>query len=436
MDGGTTIYALATGLGTVAMVRVSGPGAQRALACLTPQASLPPPRMAALRQLENPGEPDRVLDRALVLVFEAPASYTGEDVVELHLHGGAAVVESVLRALGTVEGLVPAAPGEFTRRAVLNGRMDLTAAEGVLDLINAQTAAQHRQALAQSAGALGALLATFEAQVRRALAAAEAGLDFPDEMDHEMASDDLGAIRDVLKAGRGLLARAAAHRRVREGLRVCIAGPPNAGKSTLLNAWVGSEAAIVHERSGTTRDVIEVQREVAGFWVTFVDTAGLHEASDPVEAEGIRRARAQLESADVRVWVTAADAVEAPPEAFDVVVVNKLDVAPAPEGLTGALKGACGISLHDGRGLEALEAVLVERLRVLAEVGEGPALTRERQYRAVSDCVAHLERALGVSWELRAEELRLALGALDRLTGRTDVESLLDEVFAEFCIGK
>ncbi len=434
MTAADTIFARATGAGraAVAVLRVSGPAAAAALTSL---AGTPPaPRRASLRRLHDAaGEP---LDQALVLWFPGPASYTGEDSAELHLHGGPAVLAAVAEAL-VAAGARPAEPGEFTRRAFLNGRLDLTEAEGVADLIEAETEAQRRQALRQASGALSRLVAGWSARLARLLARQEAFIEFED--------DDLPAGLDdaVATEAAALGAEMAAHlaeaprgERLRDGLMVAIIGAPNAGKSSLLNALVGREAAIVSARAGTTRDVVEARLTLAGVPVTLADTAGLRDATDEIEAEGVRRARRRAEEADLVLAIFAADQ---PPDAVTlaampagaVVVVNKADLAPA--GLPGAL----AVSALTGQGLEALRARLEAEAAALAGLGEQASLTRPRHVAAVRDALRWLAELSGAPVpELRAEALRAALRALGRLTGQVGVEAVLDLVFSEFCIGK
>jgi tRNA modification GTPase len=333
----TTIYALASGAGraAVAVLRLSGPEAGPVLARLA--GGLPPPRRASLRRLRHEGE---VLDQALVLWFPAPASYTGEDSAELHLHGGPAVVAAVSDAI-VQGGARPAEPGEFTRRAFLNGRLDLTAAEGIADLIAAETEAQRRQALHQAEGGLARQLAGWSAALLRLLARQEAFIEFeeedlPDNLDAEVA-EAAGLLRAEMAA---LLDEGRRGERLREGLSITILGAPNAGKSSLLNALVGREAAIVSARAGTTRDVVEARLVVAGVPVTLADTAGLREADDEIEAEGIRRALARAEQAELRLLLFAGDA---PPDAAtlalagpdSIVIQTKADLG--GEALVGAV---------------------------------------------------------------------------------------------------
>ncbi len=434
MSAGDTIFARATGAGraAVAVLRVSGPRAGEVLRALA--GGPPAPRVASLRRLRNAG--GEALDQALVLWFPGPASYTGEDSAELHLHGGPAVVAAVAEAL-VAAGARPAEAGEFTRRAFLNGRLDLTEAEGIADLIEAETEAQRRQALRQAGGALSRLVAGWSARLARLLARQEAFIEFEDE-DLPAGLDDAVATKAAaLRAEMAAhLAEAPRGERLRDGLMVAIIGAPNAGKSSLLNALVGREAAIVSARAGTTRDVVEARLTLAGVPVTLADTAGLREAVDEIEAEGVRRARRRAEEADLVLAVFAADQAPdaetlAAMPADALVVVNKADLA------TPSLAGALAISALTGEGLDTLRTRLEAAAAALAGLGEQATLTRPRHVAAVRDALGWLdELAAAPVPELRAEALRAALRALGRLTGQVGVEAILDLVFSEFCIGK
>ncbi|MCG5241932.1 tRNA uridine-5-carboxymethylaminomethyl(34) synthesis GTPase MnmE [Azospirillum doebereinerae] len=440
-----TIFALATAPGRsgVAVVRVSGPGAGSALTALSGRP-LPEPRRASLATLRDPATGD-ALDDALVLRFTAPASFTGEDVVELHLHGGRAVVTGVIEALAALPGLRLAEPGEFTRRAFENGKLDLTEAEAVADLIDAETTAQRRQALRQMDGALGRLYDGWRDRLTRALAHIEADIDFADE---DLPGGVADAVRPVVER---LIAEIAAHlddggrgERLREGLHIAIVGAPNAGKSSLLNALARRDAAIVSARAGTTRDVIEVHLDLGGYPVVLADTAGLREAAaDEVEEEGIRRARDRAARADVKVAVFDATALPdldpatlALIDADTVVAVNKRDLSDSPLPLIGG-QTPIPVSARSGAGLVDLEKCLAAFSAERLAVGGTPSLTRARHRAALEECRASLERALSAPLpELAAEDIRLASRALGRITGRVDVEDLLEIIFRDFCIGK
>lgn len=455
-----TIYALGTPSpsrahpGAISVIRLSGPRAPDALIFLTePKAferghsardpSLPEPRRMVLRSLFDPlsGE---TIDRGLAVWFEAPHSETGEMMVELHLHGGRAVVGAALDAIGKLGFCRLAEPGEFTRRAFEHGKLDLTEAEAIADLVAAETAAQRRQALAQMDGALHRLYEDWRTAGLRALAHLEAAIDFPDE-------DLPGGLADEVKAGVGRLrGEIAAHladrrgERLREGLSIAIIGPPNAGKSSLLNLLARRDAAIVSEAAGTTRDVIEVHLDLGGWPVVLADTAGLRESPDAIEREGVRRARARADAADLRLLVLDAsgdwqremrsitEATERWSDAHDIVVVNKSDLAAVDAGVV------VPFSVRSGAGLPELLARLERSAEVLMQEGAGaPPLTRARHREALAECQAALERALvAPEVALAAEDLRLALRAIGRITGAVRIDELLDVIFRDFCIGK
>ncbi|MDI4656503.1 tRNA uridine-5-carboxymethylaminomethyl(34) synthesis GTPase MnmE [Xanthobacter autotrophicus] len=428
-----TLFALSSGRlpAGVAVLRISGPAAAAAVLALA--GVLPPPRVARYGALNDP-RTGEMLDRGLILFFPGPNSATGEDVAELHLHGGRAVVAAVVRALAALPGLRPAEAGEFTRRAHANGKLDLAEVEGLADLVAAESEAQRRQALALASGALSRRVEGWRMGLVSALALIEAGIDFSDESDvsGEVTTDAialLARLKDELFAA---LTDAARGERVRDGLVVAISGPPNAGKSTLLNRLAGREAAIVSALPGTTRDVLEVHLELAGQAVTLLDTAGLRETSDLVEAEGVRRALARAEGADVVLWLCDTGLQPPPALAHAVKVRTKIDQDDTvPEGWMG-------ISAATGAGVDALIGRLEREADHLG--GREPALiTRERQRRALEVATLHLERAIGDFGgheELRAEDVRLAVRALDQLIGRVDVEDVLDALFSTFCIGK
>ncbi|MBP9049335.1 MAG: tRNA uridine-5-carboxymethylaminomethyl(34) synthesis GTPase MnmE [Tabrizicola sp.] len=426
-----TIYALATARGRsgLAVVRVSGPAAFAAGLALC--GSLPAARIAGLRRLSWDGE---LLDEALVLSFAEGASFTGEAVVELHCHGGPAVVGAVLRALAEQPGLRLAEPGEFTRRALENGVLDLAQVEGLADLIDAETEAQRKQAVRVLSGSVGQKVDGWRRDLIRAGALLEATIDFADEDVPVDVSPEVLALIDRLMADLGReAAGVAAAERIRDGFEVAIVGAPNAGKSTLLNQLAGREAAITSEIAGTTRDVIEVRMEIAGLPVTFLDTAGLRETEDRLEQAGIDRALARAETADLRLFLTDGPSLPGlTPTGDDLVVLNKADTRSGVSGLA--------VSGRTGEGLPELIARIGE---ILSErVGSAGALVRERHRVAVTTAIAALaeSRAEVVRpdsrVELAAEHLRQAVRALDALVGRVDVDDLLGEIFASFCIGK
>ena len=450
MSEASTIFALSSGAGRagVAVIRVSGPAAGPALDLMAPPR--PKPREAAFRSIRHPhtSEP---LDRALVIYFGAPKSETGEDVAEFQVHGGRAVLSAVLAALGQIPGCRIAEPGEFARRAFNNGKLDLAQVEGLADLVDAETEAQRRQALAQSGGALSRLYEGWRTRLIEIAALTEAAIDFSDEGDvsdksvtaaRERAFPLAAEIRQHLDDGhRGEI--------LREGFRVALLGPPNAGKSSLLNALARREAAIVSEEAGTTRDVIEVRLNLEGYPVIVSDTAGIRETEGRIEQEGIRRSLAAARAADLTLWLSESG-IESPPIEISretrVLIRTKVDLAsasPFPRSFTQRGEGEVAISTKTGAGLDALIRTIAAC--AAAAIGDGsettstPALTQARHRQ-------HLERAatsLGEflesdaqALELRAEDVRRAAHALGRITGRVDVEDVLDQIFSRFCIGK
>jgi tRNA modification GTPase len=415
----------------VAVVRVSGPDAERVLAALAGEP--PPPRTASLRTLRQGGEE---IDRALLLWFPAPHSFTGEDVAEFHIHGGRAVREALFQAFAEL-GLKSAGPGEFSRRAVEHGRLDLTRAEAIADLVEAETPAQLRQALRQYDGALAELYENWRAQLIGALGRAEAAIDFTDD---GVGEKEFSAARaEVEKIIAGIKRHMDDRRRgeaLREGLKLTILGPPNAGKSSLINALAQREAVIVSETPGTTRDVIELRLNLGGYLVHVADTAGLRETKDAIEAEGVRRALAQAKGSDLVLLlrdgtIPYTEYTDITP---DLLVWNKSDLA----GFKNP--GGSALSLKSGDGLrelvDRLTSLVAERLE---SKGEAPALTRPRHRQALLEALDSLLRSLTAPRdrpELFAEDLRLALRAIGRITGQVCVEELLDQVFRDFCIGK
>lgn len=445
----STIAAVSSGAGAsaVAVIRVSGPAAKGAIDSLAGRC--PPPRHAMLATLRDPLSGEG-LDSALVLWFPGPASATGEDMAEFQVHGGRAVVTGVLGALFALPGIRPAEGGEFSRRAFLNGKMSLAEAEGLADLIAAETTQQRRQALAHAFGHLADKVDEWRGRLVRAMALIEAGIDFADEDDVPAQARALA--RPELDELLGALDAALADRRgemVREGVAIAIAGRPNAGKSSLLNALAAREVAIVSDEPGTTRDVLEVALDLSGHKAVLVDTAGLREAEGKVEAEGIRRARARIAQADLVLWVHDGSG-EAPPQVDpDLVVpdgtalwlvVNKVDLDAGAVRAPEMASRAMAVSARTGEGLAEMTDALAAYVAALQQGLEHPALIRERQRVAVEEARRHVRFALanwdGLDDELAAEELRLAARALGKVTGAIDVEDLLDVVFREFCIGK
>ena len=470
----STIFALSSGRppAAIAVVRISGPRAGLALEKLT--GRVPPARQATLVRVREPTS-EEVIDEALALWFPAPASETGEDVAELQLHGGHAVIAGVLNALSAIEGCRMAEPGEFTRRAFENGKLDLaatrgngelgdlTAIEGLADLIAAETVAQRRQAFRQLKGLIGDRAEAWRQGLIDALAFVEAGIDFSDEADVPAdliapAAQIARRLRDEIAA---VLADSRRGERLREGLVVAIAGPPNAAKSTLFNRLARREAAIVSPFAGTTRDVIEVHLDLDGYPVTILDTAGIRDSAEPVEQEGVRRARARAAQADLVLWVTDVSASGTEAAELSVLksasprwlVQNKIDLLPGDGNKRSSAaqlklkkineyQFTFLVSAQGGQGLDALYGALTEFAKENFAAGEAALVTRARHRELLAETVAALDRALaeGASAypreELVAEELRHATTSLGRLTGRVDVEDVLDKIFRDFCIGK
>lgn len=396
----------------------------------------PKARHAALRRF---ADADGVgIDQGLALWFPGPDSFSGEDMAEFHVHGGLAIVDAMLAALSAVPGLRLAEPGEFTRRAVANGKFDLTAAEGLADLIAAQTDAQRRQALRQYDGALAELYEGWRTRLIAQAAWIEASIDFSEE---DLPDDVFAKARSALgEIGREIASHVDDGGRgelVREGLRIALIGPPNAGKSSLLNALAKRDVAIVSDIPGTTRDVIEVRLDLGGYPVVVADTAGLRESGDAIELEGVRRALARAHAAELVVLVLDGTADKAPTPDIGakpfLITWNKRDLA---THVVNA--GEVNVSAKTGEGIDALIAALTARVRDIADVqSEAPPLTRARHRDALIEAQSSLNRALEATQpELMAEDVRLALRALGRITGRVDVEELLDVIFREFCIGK
>jgi tRNA modification GTPase len=461
-DPRDTIFALSSGRlpAAIAVVRISGPRAQEAITTLA--GGIPEPRRATLRQLRGrdvdshhagSGALPEPIDEALVLWFPGPRSETGEDMAEFQLHGGIAVVAAIISELGRIEGFRPAEPGEFTRRAFENGKLDLTRVEGLADLIGAETEAQRRQALRQLKGLLGDRAALWRQRLTEMLALAEAAIDFPDEgiIAEEVIRSALNKAAELEREIRGLLADSPRGERLREGLMVAIAGPVNVGKSSILNRLAKRPAAIVSPYAGTTRDVIEVHLDLGGFPVTVVDTAGIRDTADPVEMEGVRRARARAETSDLVLWVmdgTSPCSLPPPPDLGKAdappfwIVINKMDLVEADQVQGEGWLDGYRISAQTGDSFEELVGGIAGFARQFFSAGAEPGLvTRQRHRSALTECADALRRACIEGdkpghEDIIAEELRLAVRAMGKLVGKVDVENVLDVIFRDFCIGK
>ena len=422
------------------MIRLSGPAADAALLALK-SGDLPPNRVATLRTLHDPASGDP-LDRALVIRFEAPRSFTGESMVELHITGGRAVLNAIIAALAEIPGLRPAEAGEFAWRAFENGKLDLSQVEGLADLVDAQTEAQRKQALRIAGGALSRQTETIRALLMRAMALVEAQIDFSDQEDVDALG--MADARDLAAEAAGLirstLANAHCGEVLREGFVVVIAGPPNVGKSTLMNALARRDVSIVSATPGTTRDVIEVHLDLRGYPVTLVDTAGLRDTGDPIEQEGISRARSRAEAADLTLWLTDRAHSDPPGKGPRLVVRTKIDLERDSSHLrNGEREAELSISAKTGAGIsELLDAITAYADRQLS--GQGPALiTLQRHRLAYEEALQRLEAGLtrnNALPEIFAEDLRRTARSLERISGRIDVEEVLGEIFSRLCVGK
>jgi tRNA modification GTPase len=434
-----TIFALASGSGKsgIAVFRISGPSAQTAYQILSKKPT-PKPRQVTKARLYRPMS-DEVLDDGLVIYFAAPASFTGEDVIELHIHGGMAVIAGLSEALNSINDVRLADAGEFTRRAFDNGKFDLTAAEGLADLINAETLAQKRQAQRQLRGELGAIYKEWRSRLIKATALFEAEIDFSDEdlppgLIEEVSCEVLDINDEIIRhlddKNQGEI--------VRNGFHIAIIGPPNAGKSSVLNRLSNREAAIVSEKAGTTRDVIEVRLELDGYPIILADTAGLREVDDEIESEGIRRAEERATKADLKLavfdgasWPEMDRKTQTLVDDDTVVLINKSDLLKHKENSYPV------VSSITGQGFENLLNILKTEVFKRCDVSASPALTRTRHRTALMECRTYLERFQAASeTELKAEDLRMAARALGQITGQVNVEEVLDVIFGEFCIGK
>ncbi len=443
MTQSDTIFALASGAGKagVSVFRVSGPKALDVVKALT-KGSVPKPRQAALRKFySTDGAP---IDEGLILTFVAPQSFTGETSAEFHTHGSPAVIETMSAAF-LAAGIRQAEAGEFTRRAFENGRIDLTEAEGLADLIDAQTEGQRRQAYRQMQGGLKSVYENWRSRLIDALAAIEGEIDFPDEQDvpdalsHRAYEPLKTVIDDMSKA----LIHSRASERIRAGIQIAIIGPPNAGKSTLLNRLAGREAAIVSDEAGTTRDVIDVHMDIAGLPVSFADTAGLRDTDNRIEAEGVRRALLRSEDADLRIGVLSAETaseISQLAEALepgDFLLLNKADQAQFDLTADDVLKFS--ISAKTGEGFEDFLSVLTEAIKTRFALTEQAGLTRMRHRDCAERARTSLERAvenLTMAPELAGDDIRSALHAIKELAGEADIEAVLGAIFSRFCIGK
>lgn len=450
-----TIFALSSGRppSAIAIVRLSGPQARAVLAALA--GKMPEPRLATRVLLHDLD--DQPIDDSVVLWFPRPASATGEDVAEFHVHGGRAVLAALFATLSSFENVRAAEPGEFTRRAFENGKIDLTEAEALDDLIHADTERQRRQALRQLKGVLGDKVRNWRARIIETSALIEAAIDFSDEGDipEELIMPALAQVQSLLEEIKEVLDAQGRSERLREGLVVAISGPPNVGKSTLMNYLARREVAIVSPHAGTTRDVIEVQLDLDGYPVTLIDTAGIRQTDDPVELEGVRRARMRAAEADLVLWMTDPEhqhsTIAKDSRAADAsvwVIRNKIDldegsrIIPNESAIELAAEGSSTefrISASRGEGIPALITALVSFALEYFGSGEGALIGRERQRNLLQQSMNALQRcmsAAGEGEELAAEELRAASYFLGRLLGRIDVEDILDAIFREFCIGK
>jgi len=449
MTQARTIFALSTARGRagVCVFRISGPAAGGAVVELTGKP-VPPARAVALRILR--AADGSTIDRGLVLWFQGPASFTGEDVAELHLHGGPAIIEAMTGRLAGIPGLSPAEPGEFSRQAFANGRLDLTEAEGLADLIAAETEQQRRLALRQVEGRLKDLYEGWRQDLIRSGAHLEACIDFADE---DIPGDLLpGIVARIAALSASMEAHLADHRRgeiIRDGFNVVIIGAPNVGKSSLLNALASRDVAIVSSVPGTTRDPIEVRLDLGGYAVTLIDTAGLRDTEDEVESEGIRRTRQRAQAADLRLAVVEGfgDIVDSRVSAElgeqDAILLNKVDLSPGTRGFINAGAHAVfAVSARTGEGIADLLAWIGRQVEQRAGGSESMPMTRARHRAAIDASVRYLKRFLAgapasdPACDLLAEDLRLAARELGRITGRIDVEDYLDVIFRDFCIGK
>lgn len=445
----STIFALASAPGKagVSVIRISGPEASKALKVLG-VAPLPSPRVAVLKKIYSPVD-DGLIDNALILWMPAPNSFTGEDVAEIHVHGSRAVIAYLTEALSTTDNLRLAEPGEFARRAFINGKMDLTEVEGLGDLIEAETKLQQKQALRQMSGELSALYEEWRKQLIKSLSHMEAYIDFPDEdLPKEVEEELIEFVKKLKKSidkhlddnGRGEI--------LRRGVYAVILGAPNVGKSSLMNYLAKRDVAIVSNIAGTTRDVIEVNMDIAGFPVTIADTAGIRKSKNEIENEGIKRAREKAKQADMKIIIFDAETYprfdKKTAELIDddsILIANKSDIKKLPAKLEIEGRKVIPISVTKETGIKEFMKILEKELKERMMVGSEPNLTRAHHRKSLQECSRSLERFLNgrkksVDIEISAEDLRLSARELGRITGRIDVEDILDELFRSFCIGK
>jgi tRNA modification GTPase len=442
MNGKPTIFAVSSGSGRagIAVVRVSGFQAATILESLT--GILPPPRRAVVSNITS-GDGQDLIDRGMVLYFKAPYTVTGEDLAEFHVHGSPSVVERLLVELSTFENARPAEPGEFTRRAFENERMDLVEVEGLADLLASETEAQRKLAMRQFSGEASSVYEAWHSELTGALAIIEASIDFADE--DGVAAQAIQMVRPRLQQFRNMLSDALSQSEkaalVRRGLRIVIAGAPNVGKSSLLNVLAGRKAAIVSEIAGTTRDVVEAALVINGLPVSLADTAGLRDVTDDaIEREGMLRSQSEIDAADILVWVRSVteDSPALPTRVPDITVFNKSDLV-SRESIQLRNDSEVAVSVKTGEGLDTLRTTLAELVSSKTNLTESAVMVRARHRAAIEESIRSLNDALSKAddaLELMAEDVRKAATSLASITGRVGVEDFLGRIFSEFCIGK
>lgn len=443
-----TIFALSSGRGRagISVIRVSGSETKKAISVLTKNKNLPTPRQATLNWFYDPLSGERI-DRGLVIFFSGPNSFTGEDIAEFHVHGGYAVVTEFLEALSSIDGLRSAEAGEFTRRAFDNGKMDLTVAEGLADLINAETSAQRRQALRQMDGELADIYEGWREEIVRAMAYLEADIDFSDEEIPDDVTAGTKTIVEKLRAEIGdHLNDSFRGERMRDGLQVVLLGAPNAGKSTLLNYLSKRDVAIVSDIAGTTRDLLEVHLDISGYPVNVTDTAGIRESFDVIEAEGVRRAEQKAQKADLKILIIDGSQESSVDDKMmdyvddnTMILWNKLDLGQAGQHKITEAIGNWVVSLSSEEGLSDFMVDFQKEVGKRMELTEVPSLTRARHRENLKSALTHIDRYLNADHselELLSEDLRMAARDIGKITGMVDVEEILEKIFKEFCIGK